>query len=177
MSKKTKAQDNKSNGFVPLYRSALYHPVLCPEGEPYDTFHMFFDLVACANHEPRTITVRGETFTVERGQKFTSIRKLALRWNRSKEKVVKTLNVFKREGMINFFTTHNGTLITIINYTIYNYTSDTLQDTEQDTKSDTAQDTESPQYNNYKQTLSKNDNKKGGRAWPLYDNRGVLIEE
>jgi DNA replication protein DnaD len=128
------------------------------------------------NHEDKKIYVNGNPVIVKRGSKLTSIVKLADRWCWSRCRALRYLNSLEADNMIKTKRTSNGTTITVVNYDFYNSTrtaNDTSNDTANDTPNDTAVDT---QTNNYKNTKENIENKRE-RVWPLYDNRGVRIEE
>lgn len=160
-----KAKKNKENGYIRLYRSALFHPALECDNEKFDTFHCWFDLVAAANHADKEIKVRGESFIVKRGQKFTSIRKLAIRWNKSRRSVAGTLKIFENEGMIKVSGTHNGTLITIVKYDTYNPVGNKKRDTESTTESTTGRDTDVTQTINDRNNDYFNNNERKISPW------------
>ena len=161
-----KVKENKASGYIRMYRSSLYHPALECDDEKFDTFHCWFDLVAAANHTDREIKIRGESFIVKRGQKFTSIRKLAIRWNKSRRSVAGTLKMFENEGMIKVFGTHNGTLITIVKYDTYNPAGSKKRDTEGATENTTGRDTDVTQtINDRSNDYLKNERREGLSPW------------
>ena len=167
--------NNKKKGYVLLWRSLFDNP-LFDDGQPYDKRSAWCELIAMANHKSNTVEYNGGTIDIKRGQRLTSIRKLAKSWNWSENRVRRYLSLLERHNMIETNRTKGGTIITIVNYNTYN----TLRHTDGDT--DEYTDGSSNEYTGGSQTINesindiKNEEKKG-RRFPLYDNRGVLIEE
>ena len=130
------------NGWFKVHRKLFESEIWRPEfPEPYDIRSAWIELVGIANHETKEIIVGRDTLTVKRGQKFTSIRKLAKRFHWSKNRTLRYINLLEKLGMINKIETHNGTLLTIINYEVYQGGRDTSGDTYGDTHGDTYGDT------------------------------------
>lgn len=168
--------DNKRKGFILLWRSICDNTLLNDGKTPFDKFHAWCDLLCMVNHEDKKVFVNGKPVIIKRGSKLTSVVKLADRWHWSRCRAMRYLNALELDNMIVTERTPNGTTITVINYDFYNSvrtTNDTSNDTTNDTPDDTTVDT---QTNNYKSINEKIGNKKE-RSWPMYDNRGVLIEE
>lgn len=172
-----KSQKNKEKGFILLYRSAFDNLELQDDGVPFDLFHAWFDLVASANHEEKEIKVRGESLLIQRGQRFTSIRKLAVRWDWSTRRVRGTLNQWEKAGMISVSGTHNGTLVTVINYDVYNDSRHTKRKTKVTTDETTGWRAESTQTNNELNNYSFNNNDKKKKTAPLINAWGEVVEE
>ena len=126
-------------GYIKLYRKLWENPVLIT-GERFDRLSAWLWMITHANYTEKSVMIRGSLYKIQRGQMFTSIRKLAQTWGWDKETVARTLNQMEREEMIYKTRTPNGTLITIRNYSKYQDSSDSSQvdpDTEPDTQPDT----------------------------------------
>ena len=114
--------------------------------------------VLSANHEDNEIFRNGNVVKVKKGQFITSNRRLQEEWGCSTNTVKKILNQFTELDMIRYSTeTRRYTVITLINYGVYQdrvYSErDTERDTERDSERDTERDTEREQtriYKNYK---------------------------
>lgn len=113
------AEQNKSKGFVALYRSIQDH-WLWESGEMND-FQAWVDLLLMANHEDRKVKLSGELVIVKRGQRITSIRKLSERWNWSNTKVTRYLDLLEKDGMIERKSDTKKTVISIVNYDVYQH--------------------------------------------------------
>jgi len=79
----------------------------------------WIDLLLLVNHEKKEIKAGNDFVFIDAGQKLTAINKLAARWGVSDKTVKKTLNLFKMRDMITTKKYKNGTLITIVNYGLY----------------------------------------------------------
>ena len=136
--------------------------------ESYEMEHYWIDLLLMANHEDRKFPVNKRVVTIKAGQLMTSYRKLAVRWNVCKDTVKDILTTFEKEGMIIREFRDQSTVITIVNYGVYqgfkgksadsdpDTDSDTISDTDPDTLPDTTADTESTQTRMEKNVI-KND--------------------
>ena len=93
------------------------------------------------NHEPRKIHIADKIITLQPGQKWTSIRKLADRWKWKDDKVSKFLKLLESDGMIHKESNRLGTLLTIVNYGDFQGRADTTGDTSGDTSGGTDRDT------------------------------------
>ncbi|WP_430619438.1 hypothetical protein [Enterococcus sp. DIV0802b] len=107
-----------------------------------------------ANHKQNKFVFDGKLVEVERGQKITSIRQLSERWRWSRTKVTDFLTLLEKDGMLVRKSDSKKTVITIVNYDIYQ---------NQDNKKSHSSDTEKPQKstNNNDKTMINNDNNKG----------------
>lgn len=106
-----------TSGWIKWYRKAEQNEVL--KDEYYDKYHAFLSLVEKANIEPVDIPVGNQTLHMERGQLFTSMRKLAKEWNWSLGKTHRFLGTLCGTHMIHTTSIMNGTLITIEKYKKY----------------------------------------------------------
>lgn len=116
-------------GYIKIYRDIRDHWVW--EAKPYDKARAWIDLIMIANHEKKTILFDGRLMTIERGQHMTSLKTLAARWGWTRSKVKRFLDVLKSEQMINTKRNRNGTLITIVNYGIYQDSRNTKRNTDE----------------------------------------------
>ena len=105
-------------GWIKIHRT-IYDDELWQVEKPFDLRSAWIDIILMANHEDKEIIVGTQALLVRRGQKFTSIRKLALRWRWSEKKVSRFLELLVSTGKIYKDATHNGTLLTIIKYDFY----------------------------------------------------------
>lgn len=96
---------------------------------PFDYRSAWIDLLLLANHEDKELLFNGEFMIVKAGQRVTSIRKLAERWRWSVNKVTRFLKCIESAKMIERKSDNHKTLITIVNYSIYQNMRDTDEDT------------------------------------------------
>ncbi|MBR0162446.1 MAG: hypothetical protein IJQ02_14350 [Oscillospiraceae bacterium] len=96
----------------------------------------WLDILLMVNHEDKSIPYNGKIITVKKGQKLTSIVKLAERWGWSRHRVYRFLSLLKADNMCNIDSTTNGTLITVVKWDLYQ-----IQGTANGTTNGTADDT------------------------------------
>lgn len=108
----------QKKGWVCLHRS-IEDCAIWDTNEPYDRRSAWIDLILMANHEDKRIMFDGEFVTVKRGQKLTSVRKLCARWSWSNDRTLKFLRALENEQMIKRESTKRRTLITLVNYGLY----------------------------------------------------------
>ena len=121
-----------SKGWIALHRS-IWDNDLWKEIEPFDKRSAWIDLLLMANHESNSVKVGMQVVQIERGQLFTSVRKLADRWHWNRPKVERYLDFLCETRMLTKCATQNGTLLTIVNYGIYQGLRDTNVATNRDT--------------------------------------------
>ena len=119
---------NKKLGFIPLYRSIQEHWLWNNE-EPFSMGQAWIDLLLSVNHEEKKIKVGCSIVTIKAGQMWTSYKKLANRWNWSRERVYRYTKMLKNDGMIVVDATPNGTLLTLVNYGNFAYVQNTNETT------------------------------------------------
>ena len=140
------------NGWIKLHKSITEHwlwddPII---------LKAWLDLLLSVNYSDKKFLFDGKLVTVKQGQIITSIRKLADRWKCSKERVSKILSLFQQDGMILVDKTKRRTLLTIVNYSVYQNVSDNNKDTNKDS----IKDTDSPQHKNNKEIKNINKTRK-----------------
>lgn len=163
---------SKSNGYFLVARSTLDHWIWFHDPR-FTWAQAWIDLIGLANHSDKQIVVGNRPRKIQRGQHYTSIRKLSQRWGWCKDAVSEFLNVIRSDGMIQFVTDANGTLITIENYGFYQDPWLNTQDASQDAKQDASQDVKSPRTKN-KRIKEKNKREASPEA-PLI-RRGITYE-
>ena len=152
------------NGWVKTYRKIQEHWIWTSK-EPYDMRSAWQYLIMNANYtENKILTNNGELLEIGRGQILVSIRNLSEKWKWSVSKVSKFLKRLEDENMVKRIGNKNGTLLTIVNYGIYQdceNTKDTPNDTQkihqryteqhmEDTPNDTQKIQDSVQNKEYK---------------------------
>lgn len=83
-------------GWISLYRQIQEHWIWKSE-ETFDKRSAWIDLLLLVNHKCENIKFDGNIIEVERGQRITSIKKLAERWKWSRHKVSNFLNQLENE--------------------------------------------------------------------------------
>lgn len=105
----------KNKGYIPLWRDIQDHWVWSND-EPFSKGQAWVDLLLSVNHEEKKIMIDGRIQVIKPGQMWTSVKKLAGKWNWSKPRVYRYIKLLKSDGMIFTDGTPSGTLLTVINY-------------------------------------------------------------
>lgn len=105
-------------GWIKTYRQIL-DCWLWTDKEPYDKRSAWMYLLLTANHSDKKIMFNGELIVVKRGQILTSIRTLAEKWKWSYDKTLRFLRLIESDGMIEKESDKFRTLITIVNYEVF----------------------------------------------------------
>lgn len=142
------------NGWICLHRSLLDHWVFTDA----QALKAWMHLLLTANHEDKRMFFDGKLITIKRGQHLTSIRKLAESWGCTRRKADSLLNCFIEDQMVTVKRSNKGTLLTLVNYSVYQNMRDTESTTESTTQSTTEDATESTQT-----TMNNNDNNENNK--------------
>ena len=107
-----------SCGWIKLHRK-LQDCWIWQENEPFDKRSAWVDLLLSANHSDKKILFNGELIIVKRGQVLTSIRKLSAKWSWSVNRVYRYLRLLESDNMLIKESDNDKTLLTIVNYEVY----------------------------------------------------------
>lgn len=105
----------KNKGYIPLWRD-IQDNWIWKRPEPFDYRSAWIDLLLSVNHEEKKICIDGRLQVIRPGQMWTSVAKLADKWNWSRPKVYRYIKLLKTDGMVYTDGTPSGTLLTVINY-------------------------------------------------------------
>lgn len=105
------------NGWIKLYRQLQDCPIWY--GERFSKGQAWVDLLMLANHSDKKIMFNGDFITIQRGQYLTSMVKLSEKWRWNRKTVSSFLKLLENDNMITKVTDNTKTLITIVNYGIY----------------------------------------------------------
>lgn len=83
-------------GWISIHRQIQEHWIWKSK-EPFDKRSAWIDLLLMVNHQKEKIEFDNTIIEVERGQRITSLEKLANRWNWSRHKVSNFLNRLEME--------------------------------------------------------------------------------
>jgi len=106
-----------TNGWVLIWREMFEDKLWL--AEPFTRGQAWVDLILLANHTPSSFYIRGNEVKVKRGQVARSEMALAERWQWSRGKVRRCLNIFQHEERIIQAKSKLITMITIIKYDQY----------------------------------------------------------
>lgn len=102
--------------------------------EPFTRRDAWIDLLLLANHHDKDTIFDGKRITIKRGQYLTSVRKLSKEWHWGKDKTLKYLRLLEQCEMIIREADSRRTLITIVNYSIYQDKNNDIADSSKDSK-------------------------------------------
>lgn len=102
-------------GWIKLYRKVRENWIW----DNPEYFKAWVDILLMANHEDKQILFNGHVITIRKGQKLTSLSKLAERWNWSRNRVDRYLRLLSEAEMVTASRTPNGTLLTVEKYGFY----------------------------------------------------------
>ena len=127
-----------AKGYISIHRK-IWETTIWKEKEPFDMRSAWIDLILMANHADNDVMVNRNVVTIKKGQTLTSYGKLAERWHWSIGRVRRYLALLKKLEMVSLSGTQggtlNGTLITLVNYGVYQgkrHTDDITVDTTND---------------------------------------------
>jgi len=105
------------DGWVKLHRSIKDNWVW--KDKPFSKGQAWLDILMECNHKPGKVNIGLSVIPVERGQKLWSIKDMADQWGWSRKKVSSFLNVLEMDNMLHQKRTSKYTLLTIVNYDLY----------------------------------------------------------
>ena len=102
-------------GWMRLYRQ-ITDNWIWKSNEPFDKRSAWIDLLLSVNHTKQKVPFENGFIEVEKGQRITSLEKLAERWKWSRHKVSDFLNRLEQDKMLVQVRDNKKTLISIENY-------------------------------------------------------------
>ena len=106
-----------SSGWIKIHRQI--QNCLIWDDKPFNMASAWIDLLLLANHEDKETIFDKKPILVKRGQRITSVRELSARWGWGKDKTLRFLRLLESEKMIVKDSDSRRTLLTIVNYGIY----------------------------------------------------------
>ena len=107
-----------NRGYIKLFRKIEDNEIFIDK-EPFDKRSAWIDILLMVNHKDGSAFQGMNKIVIKRGQKKTSITKLAQRWHWGERKVSAYLKMLQAEGMIYLEISNKGVLITVVNYETY----------------------------------------------------------
>lgn len=104
-----------NSGWICLHRKIIDNWIW----EDPEKLRAWLDILLMVNHEDKQIPFNGHIITVRRGEKLTSIKKLAERWGWNRKRVMRFLKLLEESEMCLTKRTANGTTIFVQNYGLY----------------------------------------------------------
>lgn len=106
-----------ATGWVSIYRDLQDHWLW--EDKPFSRGQAWIDLILLANRQDGKMTYKGEVQQVPAGTVCRSILWLSERWGWSRKKTRSFINMLETDGMVATSITTNQTLITLVNYELF----------------------------------------------------------
>ena len=106
-------------GVFAVDRGIFDHPIFAPE--PFTEREAWLWMLSSAAWADKRVRVGKTMIDLQRGQLAFATRFLAVKWQWSHSKVVRFLNRLKTDTMLTTQPTHDATLITICNYSEYQF--------------------------------------------------------
>ena len=103
------------NGWIKIHRKIVNNWIW----ENPDYFRAWIDILLMVNHQEKKITINGKLVTIKRGEKLTSIVKLADRWHWSRNRVKRFLDLLEQDAMCTTNRSAFGTTLKVSNYAEY----------------------------------------------------------
>jgi hypothetical protein len=151
MNPDTPSRPGMEKGYIKLWRKFRDNP-LWKEKRTFSRAEAFLDLLLSANGTDKTIIFDGKPLLIKRGQLVTSQRELAARWGWAKTKTRDFIFYLQNsDHAIKVNSDRKKTLITIMNYPIYN----PLKKPEKTTKTHEEKTTQRPLKDHRQATTNK----------------------
>lgn len=109
------------SGWIKLHRKILDNWIW---NDP-EKLRAWIDILLMVNHEDKQIPFDGHIVTIHKGQRLTSLLKLSERWGWSRNRVDRFLRLLEEAKMVTADRTPNGTVLTVINWALYQDERDT----------------------------------------------------
>ena len=104
-------------GYIKAYRSLL--DCWLWEDRPYSYGQAFEYILFSACFRPCKLLIDKKIVEVDRGEFYTSIRKLSEQFGWSRDKTKRFLDLLKSDAKIAYQTSHRNTLVKVLNYSKY----------------------------------------------------------
>lgn len=144
-------------GWISLHRSIQDNWIW--EEKPYDKARAWIDILLMVNHEKKKVLLGTQLIDVDKGEKITSIRKLADRWGWSTTKVDSFLKMLESDKMIELKKDTKKTVIKVLNYANYQDRNKTEKDTEMTPERQQSDTEMTPKNTNNNDNNANNENK------------------
>lgn len=149
-----------NRGYIKLFRKIEDNDIFMDK-EPFDKRSAWIDLLLMVNHKEGHAYEGMKKIIIKRGQRKTSITKLADRWHWGCRKVSAYLDLLESEGMIYLEKSNRGVLITVVNYEVYQgFLGKDAEQTAEQTAEPNAQQVQSIQQDRQQSREHRNNNGK-----------------
>jgi len=105
-------------GWIKIHREIQDH-WLWNERREYSRAEAWIDILLTVNHAESKVMIKGHLYTVKRGQSVNSLETWAKRWNWTRGRVKRFLELLKNDSMIEIKTDTKTTQLSVCNYDSY----------------------------------------------------------
>ena len=131
------------SGWIKVYRKIEDCPFWFEERFTYG--QAWIDLLLMANHASKRILFDATWIEIQQGQILTSIRKLSTRWGWGVKRTMRFLDNLAADNMVIRESNTKRTLITIVNYSVYQSSGNTNENADNNTDDNTDDNTDCTQ--------------------------------
>lgn len=131
------------SGWIKVYRKIEDCPFWFEERFTYG--QAWIDLLLMANHRSKRILFDATWIEIQQGQILTSIRKLSTRWGWGVKRTMRFLDNLAADNMVIRESNTKRTLITIVNYSVYQSSGNTNDNADNNTDDNTDDNTDCTQ--------------------------------
>lgn len=103
-------------GWIKIHRKILDNPIICKDS---DYLSVWIFLLLNATHKEIPALFKGEKITLQPGQLITGRKSMSSKLKISESKIYRIINEYKSEHQIEQQTSNKNSLITILNWNIY----------------------------------------------------------
>lgn len=108
-------------GWITLHRQIQNNPLW--QAQKFTKAQAWIDILLRTNHSDKHVMIRGIKIPVKRGQTATAMKTFARIWRWSEFKVRNFFKYLESEGMIEYLSTNQTTITTVLNYNQYQSTN------------------------------------------------------
>ena len=153
-------RDKEKVGYVAIFRKIQNHWIW----DDPEMFHAWMDILLSAQFHDSSKVIHGKVIFVPRGSWFVAQTTLETRWKWSKNRIRHFLRSLERSDMITVKGTPDGTMLTIVNYELYQNpgtTKSTPKGTTEGTTKGTTEGTTEGTHTNHINQENQEKKKKG----------------
>lgn len=147
-----------NNGWIKLHRKIIDNWIW----DDPEKLRAWLDILLMVNHENKQIPFNGHIKTIHRGEKLTSLSKLAERWKWTRNRVSRFIDLLCEADMVTADRTANGTLLTVVNYGVYQsqrYTDEATDEAANEATHEATHEAQTRSNKNYKKVKKKREGK------------------
>ena len=162
-------------GWIKYHRKSVNNALYF--SEKFNKWHAWIDLLTLASHKRNIVYINNKKIVLQEGQLCYSQLTLSKRWKWCERSVHSFLEFLQQEGMINFKSTNTTTVITIMNWNIYQHISEQTSEQTSEQKTQQVQNCMSTNKNDKNVKNEKNNNSVTSYCIPGIDEAVIYFTE